>query len=102
MTGWEGSQRRDELPDNWPELRREVIRRARGQCEWRLPKTGKRCPRRGTDVDHFGGKHDHTKLRLLCTEHHAKHTAKQAKEARIAFKRRGRRASEAHPGSMGR
>jgi hypothetical protein len=97
---WDSSNRREELPDNWDELRREVIRRAGGRCEWRLPRSKRRCPRKGTDVDHFGSKHDHSKLRLLCADHHADHTARQAREARAQQRQRRYRPSEEHPGGL--
>ena len=96
---WEGSNRRAELPENWDALRAATIRRAGGRCEWRLP-SRRRCPRPGTDVDHFGDKHDHGRLRLLCAKHHDDHTAFQARQAKAAVKQSRYRRGEEHPGTL--
>lgn len=101
MTGhWSGNSatnRREELPDDWEELRAEQLQRDGGRCTWRLP-SGERCPNDATDVDHYGAKHDHTKLRSLCGPHHDKRTALQG--AREAAKLRAsppRRKKDVHP-----
>ena len=99
MSGWQESNRRQELPDNWNALRASVIRRAQGRCQWKLP-SGKRCPRPGTDVDHYGDKDDHSKLRLLCEKHHNDHTAWQAKQAKVKTKQSRYRRGEEHPGTL--
>lgn len=98
--GWETSDRKSRLPANWSQLVKEVWRRDKGQCTWRLP-SGARCPRRGADVDHIrpGDDHRMSNLRLLCTHHHAKKTAREG-----VFGRRKKpgRAPEAHPGAINR
>jgi hypothetical protein len=89
--GDEGRQ----LPPNWHSLVRAVKHRAKAtsplgieQCEAKLPRSGKRCPDRGIDVDHTGDKDDHSlgKLRLLCEHHHDQKTAGQGHEAWAAKK----------------
>src|SRR5690606_32967235 len=97
---WESdSRRRAELPPNWEAIRREILDRDGRQCRWILP-SGKRCPRRATDVDHFGDRNDHSprNLRALCTHHHAKVTAMQGVRARR--KKPRRRPEERHPGRL--
>jgi 5-methylcytosine-specific restriction protein A len=102
---WQAEQGRD-LPANWREIVAQVKRRAatpehpKGQCEARLPKTGRRCPDPGVDVDHTGDKDDHRlhKLKLKCEHHHDKKTARQGQEAWAEKKRRAKRPAEQHPG----
>lgn len=79
--GWAGSNRRDELPPDWPKLRVVQLKKDGYRCTWRLP-SGARCPRKATDVDHYDDKDDHSKLRSLCAHHHLKRTSKQANDAK--------------------
>lgn len=93
--GWVGSQRKTELPDDWSStIRPAIIARDSGRCRW--IEGGRRCPDRGTDVDHIGDKHDHrlANLRLLCSFHHKKRTSIQGNTARKARADRNR---EQHP-----
>jgi 5-methylcytosine-specific restriction protein A len=108
VSPWETSDRRSRLPDNWPALCRLVKRRAKEtsklgieQCQARLP-SGKRCPRKGTDVDHkvAGDDHSLNNLQLLCPTHHERKTVKEAAEGRAAFRRSKYRPSEDHPGTI--
>lgn len=97
--GWETSDRRSRLPSNWAsELVPAVKRRAAGQCEWRLPRSGKRCPRPGSDVDHVINNDDHSlrNLRLLCEHHHDAKSAREGVWGRR--KKKSGRPAEAHPG----
>lgn len=94
--GWVGrsqTQRREELPEDWKEIRAIQLMRDGGQCVWLLP-SGQRCPNIATDVDHWGEKWDHSKLRSLCSLHHSKVTAQQgargAQEKRAGPLRRRR------------
>jgi hypothetical protein len=98
---WEGSDRRERLPDNWEELRREVFRRCGRRCEWRLP-SGARCPRRATDVDHRvpGEDHNLRNLQGLCTEHHAAKSAQEGNRERWDRRQKGLRPPEEHPGAL--
>ena len=94
--GWKDSTRRTELPADWyTRIRPAIIARDSGRCRW--IEGGKRCPERGTDVDHVGDKNDHdlANLRLLCAGHHARRTSAQGLAAKRAWKNRNR---EAHPG----
>lgn len=91
---WADGEGRD-LPANWPALVRAVKHRAKAtsplgieQCEARLPRTGRRCPDKGRDVDHIGDKDDHRLevLRLKCHHHHSQKTAGQGHSAWAAKK----------------
>lgn len=102
MSGkWAGSERRSRLPANWPELVNKVKKRARKQCEKVLP-SGRRCPRKGTDVDHIipGDDHRMTNLRLLCEAHHAPKSSREGHAAKAAIKKKGLRQEEPHPGTI--
>lgn len=101
MAGWNDSDRRSRLPENWPDLVREVKLRAKNRCEWRLPSRS-RCPRPGTDVDHRipGDDHSLENLQLLCPVHHGKKSAREGWQAKMARKASGRRPPEAHPGAL--
>lgn len=101
--GWQGSDRRSRLPSNWAsEIVLAVKRRAGGQCEWLLPRSGKRCPRPGKDVDHkvAGDDHSMRNLRLLCEHHHDKKTAQEGVWGRYGKKKIAGRPAERHPGAV--
>lgn len=94
---WEGSDRRARLPADWKQRVNDVWKRDKGQCTWRLP-SGKRCPRKGADVDHIRNDDDHalSNLRLLCRHHHDKKTAWESLVGR--GRRKGKkRSEERHP-----
>jgi 5-methylcytosine-specific restriction endonuclease McrA len=106
MTGrWTGNsatERSEELPPDWEQIRQRVLDRDGGRCVWELAGSGARCPNDATDVDHIGSKrvHELWNLRSLCGPHHDKRTALQgAKEAaaRRALPPR-RRKNRDHPG----
>lgn len=94
-----GDEKGRELPSNWEsEIVPAIKERDGGRCKWRLP-SGKRCPRRGTDVDHIGDPNVHKpfNLRLLCAHHHGKRTARQGLQARAERKAKKFRSGEEHP-----
>lgn len=95
---WDTSDRRERLPADWWQRVKAVKERDGNRCTWRLP-SGKRCPRRGTDVDHRkpGDDHSLANLQLLCPDHHKRKTAGEAYAGRM--RRKGRqRPDERHPG----
>lgn len=96
---WEGSDRGERLPANWPDIVRQIKARDHGRCRWTLP-SGVRCPRPGTQVDHVqnGDNHAEWNLRLLCEDHHNHKSSKEGLRARQQLKRAGRRPAERHPG----
>lgn len=102
MSGWDNSDRRERLPENWAtELVPAVKKRDGGRCTWRLP-SGKRCPRPGTEVDHRVAGDDHSlrNLQLLCGDHHAKKTAQEGRRAKAAKRASRYRSTEDHPGRV--
>ncbi|MEO3976319.1 HNH endonuclease signature motif containing protein [Streptomyces sp. CAU 1734] len=96
--GWEGSNRRAELPPNWySEIRPEVLRRDRRRCQWPQP-AGGICGAHANQVDHIGDGDDHrpANLQALCETCHRRKTSAQGNTARWA--ERARRPPERHPG----
>lgn len=97
--GWEGSDRKQRLPDNWPALRAERLRLDDHRCTWKL-KSGARCPRPATEVDHRvpGDDHRMANLRSLCPHHHGLKSGQEGNQARRAARDKGKRPPERHPG----
>lgn len=97
--GWEGSDRKSRLPDDWPLLRRIVIERAGGRCEV-IKRNGKRCWDDGTDVDHkvAGDDHSLSNLQLLCAWHHARKSSREGNAAQAAQRAVLKYPIETHPG----
>ena len=98
-TPWQGSTRRTRLPKNWPQIVREVKRRARGRCE--ATRHHPHCTGDWTDVDHINGDDDHRleALQLLSIACHKAKTARENAErnrARTAARTR----PEQHPGAI--
>jgi len=81
--GWKGSNRSEELPPDWPAIRRHILDRDGGRCQQPLP-SGAPCPNPATDVDHVGSKWDHgdDNLQSLCGVHHNRKTAAQGNAGR--------------------
>lgn len=79
MPNWEGSDRRDRLPDNWPELRVAVLTRDRYKCQHFREDLGRRCLLKARDVDHIEANDDHrmTNLQALCGYHHDKKSGRE-------------------------
>lgn len=100
---WETSDRRERLPADWADRVKQVWKRDKGQCTWKLP-SGARCPRRGSDVDHRKNddNHDLRNLQLLCRHHHDKKTQSEAWFGRAKRKKATTRPPEAHPGIIRR
>lgn len=102
MSGWEGSDRKSRLPANWAsEIVPRIKKRDGGRCTWWLP-SKKRCPRKGTDVDHRrpGDDHSDFNLQLLCNHHHLMKTANDNRRATAARKASKYRPAEKHPGDI--
>ncbi|MFF1756142.1 HNH endonuclease [Streptomyces sp. NPDC058266] len=94
--GWAGSDRRTELPPDWPQRRADVLDRDGHRCRWRT--NGIACGKHATDVDHIKPGNDHRpeNLQALCTDHHAIKSSREGNAARWAVRRQ--RPAERHPG----
>lgn len=102
MSGhWQDSDRRAELPANWPELRAAVFRRDGYRCTAR-DRRNQRCPEVATDCDHVipGNDHAMTNLTSLCADHHAHKSALEGVAAREAKRTARRRPAEKHPNAL--
>ena len=105
MSGrWASSNRRSELPPDWPERRKKRFEIDRWRCTADTPYG--RCGAPATECDHVGDKLDHSMSNLtsLCAPHHRAKTQRQAAEARAAAlewrKAAARRPPERHPGAL--
>lgn len=98
---WDGSDRRERLPEDWPARRAACIAAAGGRCQALLP-SGARCPRPATDADHKVPNDDHgpRNLQALCKHHHGKKSAGEGNAARR--RPSAKRPAEDHPGWRGR
>jgi 5-methylcytosine-specific restriction enzyme A len=96
---WSGSDRKQELPADWQQIRARILERDGHQCTGRVGL--ERCTERATDVDHIGDKHDHSDgtLRALCGWHHKRRSSAQGNAARRRVPEK--RTPEAHPGLKG-
>lgn len=105
MPGWNGSNRRDRLPANWPKLRMQRLEHDHFECQWENPYGEKTCPEPATEVDHKNRGDDHSfdNLQSLCEYHHGQKSGKEGAEAARARRQkidRKFRRTEEHPGLM--
>lgn len=104
MPGWSNSNRRDRLPPDWPKIRRRVMRRDQGMCQWEL-EDGTFCLAHATDVDHIKAGDDHRdeNLRCLCSMHHRRKSSSEGGAAKAAARRKvvnRYKRTESHPGAL--
>lgn len=104
MPGWKGSNRREELPPNWPSIRIRILARDGHRCVHR-DIYGHRCTEVATDVDHIrpGNDHSDANLRSLCSWHHDRKSAREGAQAVAAARKyhaRKFRREEPHPGAL--
>jgi 5-methylcytosine-specific restriction endonuclease McrA len=97
---WQGSNRRSELPTNWPSIRQSILARDGYQCTWWIDTTSQRCIERATDVDHIipGGSHEPANLRSLCGWHHSRKSSQEGNAARTRLTMK--RPKPQHPGLL--
>jgi hypothetical protein len=91
---WNTSNRRQQLPANWPALRRETLQDACGICEW----TG--CSNPANQVDHVRRGNDHSRKnrQALCETHHLRKSSHEGHARRRELKALRSRPKERHPG----
>lgn len=103
MSGrWAGSGRRRQLPQDWPQTRRRILRRDGYRCTEILD-GGRRCGRRANHVDHvvphhLGGSDDDENLASLCATHHGVKSSREGIDAARVARARAKRAPVKHPG----
>lgn len=103
--GWQGSDRRDRLPADWPAIVVRIKRRDQGRCTQQLP-SGKRCPRGEPEfrvqVDHLKPGDDHRDVNLACKceAHHSKKSSQEGNSARWGKKKITPRTEGPHPGRL--
>lgn len=98
--GWETSNRRAELPEDWSTRRVRVLRRDSYKCQAR-DSQGVLCGAPANQVDHIepGPDHSEDNLRALCRWHHDRKSSREGVAARRPKVSRARPA-ERHPGLL--
>jgi len=98
--GWKNSNRVNELPSNWKQLRQVVLLRDGYQCTHVDDYV--RCAQRATDVDHIvhGNNHSLNNLRSLCNWHHARKSSAEGNQSPNRRRESIRRPKPAHPGLL--
>lgn len=96
--GWESSGRRQQLPENWFRLRKQVLRECGGRCEMRI----EGCLGVATEVDHIrpGDDHSRTNLRGVCRRCHALKSSGEGNSRLSELRRLKRRPEGRHPGAL--
>jgi 5-methylcytosine-specific restriction protein A len=103
-SGWVGSNRRSELPPDWPIICLRILLRDHHRCQHVREDTGRKCGRRASSVDHItphsqGGTDDDSNLQALCDWHHGRKTGIEGGTASGVARRAKRDASKPiHPG----
>lgn len=94
---WNGSDRRSELPDDWPDRRAKVLKRDEYRCRL-LWDDG--CEGTATDVDHIKRGNDHrlSNLQAACGWCHDRKSSAEGNAARKRYSKR--RPKERHPGLL--
>jgi 5-methylcytosine-specific restriction protein A len=104
MPNWEGSDRRQTLPKDWPTRVVRVLKRDRYRCRHIREDTGRRCGRHADQVDHIvsykdGGTDDYSNLQALCEYHHLQKSGREGGLASGRARRaRAKAAKPLHPG----
>lgn len=102
--GWAGSDRRSQLPPDWPIIRTHVLERDGHQCRAIRIDTGQRCEQPATDVDHQDNPSDHRPEALvaLCSWHHDRKSSAEGHAAKRFryWKPSEKHPTEAHPGLL--
>lgn len=97
---WDGSNRKDTLPKNWVQIRKQILARDGNRCQAVLESTGWLCGELGNQVDHidrFGSQTDPNNLQVLCEWHHARKSSAEGAAAR-APRITNARPKKKHPG----
>jgi 5-methylcytosine-specific restriction protein A len=93
--GWAGSNRKQELPADWPRRRRRVLNRDGHRCQHRERPGAPICGAHANQVDHIirGADHRPENLQALCEPHHRVKSAREGGQSFTPL----RRPPEPHP-----
>lgn len=93
---WTSSSRKLELPENWEEIRSQVLRRDDYFCQM----NSEGCLGAATEVDHKirGNDHSLKNLRAVCTRCHASKSSAEGHARRRELRSRRFRPTQRHPG----
>lgn len=98
---WQGSNRRDRLPKDWPAIRARILKRDGYACQHK-DDDGLRCGAHTNQVDHIinGDDHSDANLQALCHPHHKVKSAREGSRAAHARYIPRNRPQEKHPGLL--
>lgn len=105
MPNWEGSDRKQTLPKDWPARVTHVLRRDHRSCQHIRNDTGRKCGLRANQVDHIvphhlGGTDDYSNLQALCEWHHARKSGAEGGRASGKARAAKKPAKPLHPGLL--
>lgn len=94
--GWGSSDRRQELPPSWHQIRQRILRRDNYKCQI----NGPHCAGQATEVDHIvrGTNHEETNLQAACRPCHARKTSRELLDVQRRMRAQRLRPQERHPG----
>jgi len=97
---WSTSDRKQRLPDDWPQIRAAVKARAKGKCQ--ATNHALKCRGWGSDADHIvpGDDHSMSNLQWLSGPCHWAKTNREAAARSRERKAARYRPTEQHPGRM--
>ena len=95
---WQGSDRRQRLPSDWPKRRQHILKRDGYLCQI----NGDGCQLIATEVDHIkpGDYHGFANLQAVCHHCHKTKSAAEGTAARATIRARATRPTEQHPGTI--
>lgn len=106
MPNWEGRNRRQTLPPDWPARVAHVLKSDKHRCRHIRTDTGRYCNAPARDVDHIisyadGGTDDYSNLQALCAWHHGQKSGREGGlvSGRVRAAKRDA-AKPLHPGLM--
>lgn len=93
---WEGSDRLERLPADWPVRRKRVLKRDRYRCQYHG------CRDKATHVDHIepSGSDDEWNLQSLCAFHHNEKSSSEGNAAQARLRKLLKREPEQLPGEI--
>lgn len=99
---WSTSNRKAQLPADWPHRCKFVLNRDRHRCQHIRYDTGRKCGAFANQVDHkdqsLSWDHSYGNLQSLCEHHHNVKSSSEGGQAAAARRKAARR--RRHPGLM--
>lgn len=96
-------ENRSRYPENWPEIRAKILRRAKNKCEWPAcglengstnPRTGSKVVLTVAHLDHTPENCSPDNLRAWCQEHHLAYDQKHHLQTAYQTRRKEKAAGD--------